>query len=111
MKKIDSYTKIILTIIAIAQIGHLIKDSNIITKAHASEINLSTLKIEDTRDSEGTTFFIYENNKLEKPFSKEPFSWDNCEIRPNDIPIYIITNKKINEGPFGERYTKINRRR
>lgn len=121
--KTDLYTKIVLTIIAIALVGHLIKDINLITKAQASEIDLSALKIENASDEEGMTFFIYENDKLGGGFGKDKYSEESGKTtvtllsgkkktfdtpslvtksknvdeavinQYNDVPKYIITNK------------------
>lgn len=121
--KTDLYTKIVLTIIAIALVGHLLKDIDLVSKAQASELDLSAMKIENMSDEEGTTFFIYENNKLDGGFGKDKYSEetekttvtllsgkkktfdtpslvthkkniDEAVINQyNDVPKYIITNK------------------
>lgn len=91
--KADIYTKIVLTVIAIALVGILVKDMNLVTKAHATEtpIDLSTLNIEKVEDDKGTTFFIYENSKLKYPFKGR---YNSSSIHGDDIPTYIITNKR-----------------
>lgn len=115
--KTDSYTKIILTVIAIALIGNLIKDVDFVTKAHATplELNLPTLKAEDASNDEGMTLYIYENDEVLGGFGKEKYTdYDFYTSSPTlkskgyndnkykkafintyyDTPKYIITNKK-----------------
>lgn len=100
--KIDRYIKVVLTVIAIFLGIIIIKDVDFVTKAHAGEkeIDLSALKLEQTtnaNDEGEITFFIYENRKIEKPFSNtyELFAdRAECEISDKDVPLYIITNKK-----------------
>lgn len=41
--KTDLYTKIVLTIIAIALVGHLVKDVDLVSKAHAAPLPLEVL--------------------------------------------------------------------
>ncbi|WP_029902325.1 hypothetical protein [Prevotella sp. 10(H)] len=97
--KTDLYTKIVLTVIAIALVGNLVKDVDFVSKAQASPVNLdlSTLNIEKAEGAEENemTFFIYENSKIERPFSKSLY-YDECYINYNDVPTYIITNLKPN---------------
>lgn len=93
--KTDLYTKVVLTVIAIF-LGILIfKDVDFVTKAQASPVDLSALNIEKADDDEGITFFIYENNKLRKPFTKNEYYWyDNtCTIGYDEIPSHIITTR------------------
>lgn len=87
--KTDIYTKIVLTVIAVALVGILVKDMNLVTKAHATEmpIDLSALNIEKTEDDEGITFFVYESSNLDKAYG-------GVQISSSDTPTYIITNKK-----------------
>ena len=44
--KIDAYTKIILTIIAVALVGHLFKDAPIVSAAHAQETATQIQKVD-----------------------------------------------------------------
>lgn len=44
--KIDAYTKIILTIIAAALVGHLFKDAPIVSTAHAQETVAQIQKVD-----------------------------------------------------------------
>lgn len=93
--KTDLYTKIVLTVIAVALTANLLKDVDFVTKAHAGELDLSNMKIEkaaNANDDGEMTFFIYENSKIQRPFSSEYYR--ECWISPKDIPSYIITNKK-----------------
>jgi len=107
--KADLYTKIVLTVIAIALVGILVKDVDFVTKAQANpaEIDLSALNIEKAESSNENemTFFIYENSKIERPFSNDRYLDDNktCRIGYQDIPAYIITNLK----PEDYNYVKI----
>lgn len=98
--KTDLYTKIVLTVIAVALTANLLKDVDFVTKAHAGELDLSNMKIEkaaNANDDGEITFFIYENSKIEKPFSNDGYSWNNnkCRIGVKDIPSHIIANIKI----------------
>jgi hypothetical protein len=92
--KTDLYTKIVLTVIAIFLGVLIIKDVDFVTKAQASDLDLSALKIEQTAsaDENEMTFFIYENSKIAKPFSIDNYEY--CWISIKDIPTHIITNKK-----------------
>jgi hypothetical protein len=64
--KTDLYTKIILTVIAIALTANLVKDIDFVSKAKAGEVvNLNAEKAAE----EDITFFIYDNSKIERPFS------------------------------------------
>ena len=92
--KTDLYTKIILTAIAIFLAMIAFKDINFVSKAQASPLDLSGMKVEDVSDDEGTTFFVYENEKIEKPFDAN-YNYDECEIYFKDVPTHIITNKKV----------------
>jgi len=87
--KNDVYTKIVLTVIAIALVGNLIKDINFVSKAHANELDLSGLKIENASNANDQVFYIYENNKIEKPVK----GYSNGKVGSEDNPLYIITNK------------------
>lgn len=112
--KTDLYTKIVLTVIAIALVGNLLKDISFVTKAQASELDLSALKIENASDEEGTTFYIYENDKVLGGFGKKQYTdYDFFTDSPSmtrkgstsdeykkgyinpyyDTPKYIITTK------------------
>lgn len=97
--KTDLYTKIVLTAIAVFLGIIVLKDTSLSSKASANKIDLSALDIEKTIDDEGTTFFIYENSKISEPFSNKGYSRQKteCEISYDDIPTYIITNKKALE--------------
>lgn len=104
--KTDRYTKIVLTVIAVALTANLLKDVDFVSKAHAGELDLSNMKIEkatDANDGE-VTFFIYENSKIRKPFSNDGYSWNNskCEIGVKDIPSHIITNMIVPYGSYIE---------
>lgn len=120
--KNDLYTKIVLTVIAIALTANLLKDVDFVTKAHAGEkeIDLSALRIEkaaNTNNDGEMTFFIYENDKLtggfgnakyidqssrtsSPHFSTKNFANDNDAYKKAyinqmyDMPKYIITTKK-----------------
>ncbi|MFT4223765.1 hypothetical protein [Dysgonomonas sp.] len=99
--KTDLYTKIVLTVIAVALTANLLKDIDFVTKAHAGEkeIDLSALKIEkaaNANNDEDITLFIYENSNISEPFSAS--NYENCRISYKDIPSHIITNYKINRG-------------
>lgn len=72
--KTDLYTKIVLTVIAIALVGHLLKDIDLVSKAQANELDLSGMKIENVSDGREITFFIYENDKLDGGFGKDKYS-------------------------------------
>ena len=87
--KTDLYTKIVLTVIAVALVAHLLKDISFVTKAQANELDLSALKAEDRSDDEGTVFFIYENSSI-----STPVAYGSGYINNDDRPKYIITNKK-----------------
>jgi hypothetical protein len=64
--KTDLYTKIVLTAIAVFLGIIIVKDIDFVSKAQASEVvNLNAEKAVD----EDITFFIYENSKIERPFS------------------------------------------
>lgn len=109
--KADLYTKTVLTVIAVALVGILIKDVDFVSSAQAKStaIDLSALTVEKAAsdDEKEMTFFIYENSKIKKPFSKEgSYDYDGpCEISNKDIPTYIITNvKPKNSYPY---YTEI----
>ncbi|HMM04833.1 MULTISPECIES: hypothetical protein [unclassified Dysgonomonas] len=95
--KTDLYTKIVLTVIAIALVGNLLKDVDFVTKAQAKpvDLDLSALKIEkaESDDDKEMTFFIYENSKIRRSFSVD--NYERCEIGYKDVPIYIITSKKV----------------
>lgn len=91
--KVDLYTKVVLTILTIF-VGILVfKDVDLVSKAKASELDLSGIKVEDASSDGETTFFIYENDKIEKPFGKS-YEGHECKIAFDDIPTYIITNKR-----------------
>ncbi|SBW07162.1 hypothetical protein [uncultured Dysgonomonas sp.] len=94
--KTDLYTKIVLTVIAIFLGVLIIKDVDFVTKAQAkpADLDLSALKIEkaESEDEKEMTFFIYENSKIQKPFSVD--NYERCEIGYKNVPTYIITNKK-----------------
>ncbi|MDU1891788.1 MAG: hypothetical protein E6767_13965 [Dysgonomonas sp.] len=115
--KTDIYTKIVLTVIAIALVGILIKDIDFVTKAQASEPGLSVAKIEKSKNNnEDVTFFVYENDELVGGFGKEKyteytFNTSNPSLKSKgyssdskyekayinkyyDTPKYIITTKK-----------------
>ncbi|MDR3056901.1 MAG: hypothetical protein LBU84_02010 [Prevotella sp.] len=97
--KADLYTKIVLTVIAVALTANLIKDIDFVSKAQAGEVvNLNAEKAAE----EDITFFIYENDKIKQPFSKTGYSWykDECEISYADIPTHIITTKKIKKDSY-----------
>ena len=88
--KADLYTKIVLTVIAVALTANLIKDIDFVSKAQASEVvNLNAEKAAE----EDITFFIYENSKINSPFSSK--NYERCTIDRKDIPTHIITTKKI----------------
>lgn len=93
--KTDLYTKIVLTVIAIFLGVIIVKDMDLVSKAHAGELDLSNVKIEKAADADDgeITFFIYENSKIKEPFSKE--NYRECGLSDKDVPTYIITNKKI----------------
>ena len=91
--KADLYTKIVLTVIAVALTANLIKDTDFVSKAQASEvINLSDRNVEKAEE-EDITFFIYENSKIERPFSSD--NTGVCKIGYKDIPTHIVTTKRI----------------
>jgi len=88
--KADLYTKIVLTVIAVALTANLIKDIDFVSKAQASEVvNLNAEKAAE----EDITFFIYENSKIYQPFSNS--NYEECQISDKDIPTHIVTTKKI----------------
>lgn len=111
--KTDIYTKIVLTVIAIALTGLLIKDIDLITKVNAAEPDLSVINIEKAQSDEERTFYIYENDKLFGGFGKSEYTDDYNTSTPwirkkdyntekkkayinnyYDMPQYIITTKK-----------------
>jgi hypothetical protein len=71
-----------------------------VSKAQAGEVvNLN----EEKAAEEDITFFIYENSKIERPFSSEYY--DECRISYSDIPTHIVTTKKtIYKGRFSDNY-------
>ncbi len=88
--KADLYTKIVLTVIAIALTANLIKDIDFVSKAQAGEVvNLNAEKAAE----QDITFFIYENSKIYSPFSQS--NYKGCTIDEKDIPTHIVTTKKI----------------
>lgn len=88
--KTDLYTKIVLTVIAIGLTANLIKDMDFVSKAQAGEVvNLNAEKAAE----EDITFFIYENEKIQEPFSSN--NTGTCKISYKDIPTHIITTKKV----------------
>lgn len=103
----DLYTKIILTVIAVALIVNLIKDINFVSKAHAGEV--VNLNAEKTAE-EDVTFFVYENDNLlggfgSNEYPQKRWSFGSPSMRSKDVnkayieegydfPKYIITNKK-----------------
>lgn len=112
--KTDLYTKIVLTTIAIALIGLLVKDMDFVTKAQATELDVSAMKIENASDTEETTFYIYENDKILGGFGTKAYKeagkyhysshWGKNKIDQDvfkkayineyiDTPKYIITTK------------------
>jgi len=111
--KTDLYTKIVLTVIAVALTGNLIKDIDFVSKAHAGEADLSAVKMEKAEsvveDGE-ITYYIYENARLNSGFGttkyvEKRYSTLSPSMRIKDItqayiekdydlPKYIITTKK-----------------
>lgn len=98
--KTDLYTKIVLTVIAVALLGNLLKDTDFVTKAHAGELDLSASAMEKAADEDDgeITFFVYENNMIDKPFSKD--NYKECEISKEDVPTHIITTKTIKQEKY-----------
>lgn len=96
--KTDLYTKIVLTVIAIALTANLIKDIDFVSKAQAGEVvNLNAEKAAE----EDITFFIYENEKIERPFSSRYY--DECRVGYRDIPTHIVTTRKVKDSsPYYE---------
>jgi len=88
--KNDVYTKIVLTVIAIALVGNLIKDINFVSKAHATELDLSGLKIENASNADDMVLYIYENSRLGSPGT----SYRGASISSNDVPLYVVTGKR-----------------
>lgn len=86
--KTDLYTKIVLTVIAIFLGVIVFRNIDIVPKAHANELDLSGLTIEQGTDAE-TTLFIYENSRISTPISQ----FQTGRISGSDNPKYIITNK------------------
>ena len=95
---VDLYTKTVLTVIAIALIANLLKGSDLVTKAHAKELDLSSLNLEAEASAEGTVFFVFENSRISSPVSTSESKWlgssTSGNIGDKDIPKYIITNKR-----------------
>lgn len=88
--KIDLYTKIVLTVIAVFLGIIIVKDTDFVSKAQAGEVvNLNAEKAAE----EDITFFIYENSKIQEPFSSETVN--SCRIGYKDIPTHIVTTKKV----------------
>lgn len=87
--KTDLYTKIVLTVIAIFLGVIVFRNIDFVPKAHANELDLSDLTIEQGTDAE-TTLFIYENSTIQTPV--RGYS-DGRISRGDDAPKYIITNK------------------
>lgn len=111
--KTDLYTKIVLTVIAVFLGILIVKDIDLVSKAQASpaNIDLSALNIEKAENSDENemTFFIYENDKIEQPFTKGKYYYDGnvCRINCSDVPSFIITNVKPKQSyPY---YTEIKR--
>lgn len=108
--KADLYTKIVLTVIAVALTANLIKDIDFVSKAQAGEV--VNLNAEKAESMEETTFYIYENDKLLGGFGSKKYSnddyhksspyistkydvYDKAHINKYyDTPQYIITTKK-----------------
>ncbi|MDR3056900.1 MAG: hypothetical protein LBU84_02005 [Prevotella sp.] len=88
--KTDLYTKIVLTVIAVFLGIIIVKDVEFVSKAQASEV--VNLNAEKTAE-EDITFFIYENSKIQEPFSSS--SYGACRIGEKDIPTHIVTTKKV----------------
>ncbi len=74
--KTDLYTKIVLTVIAVFLAILIIKDVDFVTKAQANpvDLDLSALNIEKATSEEGTTFYIYENDKLSGGFGSKKYT-------------------------------------
>ena len=105
--KTDLYTKIVLTVIAVALTLNLIKDINFVSKAQAGEV--VNLNAEKTAE-EDITFFVYDNDKIlggfgSKEYPQKSWSFGSRSMRSKDLnkayieegydfPKYIITNKK-----------------
>lgn len=96
--KIDLYTKIVLTAIAIFLGIIIVKDMDFVSKAQASEVvNLNTEKAAE----ENITFFIYENDKIHRPFSSS--NNETCIIDERNIPTHIVTTRKVKDSsPYYE---------
>ena len=99
--KTDLYTKIVLTVIAVFLGILIVKDIDLVSKAQASpaNIDLSALNIEkaESSDENEMTFFIYENSKIDRPFTNEDYYRNACLIGIKDVPSHIITNIKIKD--------------
>lgn len=107
--KTDFYTKTVLTIIAIFLGIIAFQNVDFITTAQANVTTIASPtpkkeQIENDSDQE-ITLFIYENSKIERPFSKGESTLSInrriCRIGVNDIPSHIITNRKSkNDYPY-----------
>lgn len=97
--KTDLYTKVVLTTIALFLGVIVFKDINFVAKAQATELDVSALKVEESNDD--ITFFIYDNDKIKKPFTVKSNSFsgtiysNECEISSTDTPVQIVTTKRI----------------
>lgn len=111
--KTDFYTKAVLTVIAVFLGIIAFQNVDFVTKAHATpvEIKLPALNEEkaEINEEKEITFFIYENSKIERPFTKDGYSWEKrtCRIGADDTPSHIITNVKP-EDKYGS-YVEIKR--
>lgn len=115
--KTDIYTKVILTAIAVFLGVIIVKDVDFITKAHAGELDLSNMRIEQAANANNdreVTFYIYENDKLTGGFGNSKYNESSyysespyLSNKPNDamnktayinqvydIPKYIVTTRK-----------------
>jgi len=88
--KSDAYTKIVLTVIAVFLGIIIVRDTDVVSKAHANEMDLSGLKIENSSSANDQVFYIYENSKL----TNDARSYRNGSISKSDVPLYIITNTR-----------------
>jgi len=88
--KNDVYTKIVLTVIAVFLGIIIVRDTDVVSKAHANELDLSGLKIENASNAEATTFYVFENSRLNEPVKDSSGGY----ISSSNTPIYVITTKR-----------------
>lgn len=103
--KTDLYTKIVLTIIAVALVGHLVKDITLVEEAHAAEFPLPTPTAIKTDGVIDVNIVQMDGKSIEK--SKIPVQVENngydyipvkvesstsLDVRVNNSPNVYVSN-------------------